>query len=244
MRSDIGAFCVRLASLSLSSTEKALAVLWFADDQQNGSSFTAGELSRMLRDAGLGEPHSTKLGQALQKSGFVLKAGTAFRIKPAARVEVAGWLKPIVKKPKLELDHAAGYLPLDVWSGTITYIGKLAKQLNACYEIEAYDAAAVLVRRIIETLLIEAYEAKGIENQVKDPTTGDYMMLNGILKDAIDRGSLSLNRDSKNTLRALKEAGDKSAHNRRYIAVRRDLDQIQTGMRVAVDDLLHLAGQK
>ena len=42
-------------------------------------------------------------------------------------------------------------------------------------------------------------------------------------------------------LRAVKELGDRSAHNRRFVAVKADLEKIQSGVRVMADELISIA---
>jgi hypothetical protein len=58
---------------------------------------------------------------------------------------------------------------------------------------------------------------------------------------ATANGGLHLGRDSKKTLTTIKEIGDRSAHNRRYNAVKADLEKVESGTRVAVDELIALA---
>ncbi|MDB4733568.1 DUF4145 domain-containing protein [Planctomicrobium sp.] len=236
-------FCVELSKLSLDNTKRALAILWFVDNQSHGSEFTSGEITREMRDAGLGEPHSTNLHKSLIKSKHVLVSAKKLRIKPTSRETVASWLDALSSGQLPKMDHRSGYISEDIWQGTIGYIGKIALQLNVCYKFAAYDAAIVLARRVIETLLIEAYEGQGVESNIRDQK-GDYLLLGGIITDAVDRNRLNLNRDSKRSLKQIREYGNRSAHNRRYIAVKRDLDDLQIGFRVAVDDLLHLANRK
>jgi len=239
-------FCVRLAELKLNHVDKAVSILWFHDQRREGTAKTSGELSRAMRDSGIGEPHSTKLGKSLEASKHTLSKSNNFRIKPTSRQQVKNWLSPILETPEYQMDHKSGYLPEDVWTGTITYVGKLAKQLNTCFKVGCHDAAAVMIRRVVETLLIEAYEAKGIDHHIRDNTSNNYFMLKRILDDAInhDQQRLKLSRDTKAILRKIKEAGDRSAHNRRYIAVEADLKNIRSGVRLAVDELLHIAEKK
>jgi hypothetical protein len=68
-----------------------------------------------------------------------------------------------------------------------------------------------------------------------------HLMLSGISADAIDKGALSLGRETKSVLRELKAIGDRAAHNRRYNAVRADLEKIRLGVRLIVDELIQLA---
>jgi len=42
----------------------------------------------------------------------------------------------------------------------------------------------------------------------------------------------------------IKSLGDRSAHNRRYIAKKADVDKVIPGLRVLADDLLHLGKLK
>lgn len=60
--------------------------------------------------------------------------------------------------------------------GTRGYLEKLAHQINGTYANAWYDACAVMIRRFVETLIIEAYEAHGIEANIKDGS-GDFFFL-------------------------------------------------------------------
>src|SRR5690606_39642177 len=96
----------------------------------------------------------------------------------------AGWVTQIVKAPDPKVDQDAGYLPKAVWSGTRGYIERVAEQVNGCYEYGFYDGASVLVRRLIETLLIECYRHLKIEASIKQ-SDGNFPMLAGILSGAV-----------------------------------------------------------
>ncbi len=43
-------------------------------------------------------------------------------------------------------------IPMSVVRGTRGYIEKVANQINGCYEKGWYDACAVMIRRLVETL--------------------------------------------------------------------------------------------
>jgi hypothetical protein len=66
-------------------------------------------------------------------------------------------------------------------------------------------------------------------------------MRRDLVNRATHTGGLSLGRDAKKALTDVKELGDRSAHNRRYNAVKADLEKVQSGVRVAVDEMLNLA---
>lgn len=144
------------------------------------------------------------------------------------------------------MDHASGFLPEAVWSNTRGYIEAVCKQLNGCFKNAYYDAAAVMLHRLLETLIIEAYEHLKREAEVKD-TGGNYFLLKDLVVRACgekNHAALNLGRDTKKALGDARESGNWSAHARRYIAVADDLTKKQAGIRVAVQELIQLADLK
>lgn len=235
-------FCVALNRLDLTQPQQAIAVLWFLDQDTNGASQTAGELAKILRGSGLGNPHSTRLGESVFRSGHVLRSGKRLRIKPTSRSTVEKWVSKVLNHQPPKIDQDRGFIPKAIWINARSYVKKIAAQINGCYEYGFYDGASVLVRRLIETLLIDSCEHLNIEQKIKQGD-GNYPMLGKLITGAVDQGHLSLGRETKKALAKIKESGDRSAHNHRYTAVKADLDKIQSGVRVAVEELLHLSGQ-
>lgn len=236
-------FCLKLSKLGLTHSEVGLAILWFCDNETPGESKSPGEIARIIRDTGLGAPNSTILGKAILASKKAMTNGGRLTIKPASREAVESLFRSVlVKKPK-PAEQELGYLPKAVWHPSRGYIERVATQLNGCYHHGYFDAASVLIRRLIETLLIECYEHLKIEAQIKKPD-GNYPMLSEIIGGAVDRGQLSLGRDTKKVLKEIKALGDRAAHNRRYNAVKADLDKIQADFRLAIDELLQLSAIK
>jgi hypothetical protein len=118
---------------------------------------------------------------------------------------------------------------------------KVALQLNASYDAQLYDCSAVMCRRILETLLIEVYEHAGRASEIKAPD-GNFLMLNGLATYFEKDQKFHPSRNGLQGLRDFKKLGDLSAHNRRFNARKDDIDRIRDGLRVAVEELAHLAG--
>lgn len=233
-------FCHCLHKLGLSQVDQALSILWFHDEQTPNIVMGTGELSKIIHEAGLGNPHSTRLGEAIRKSGKVISFAAGFRLKTLARAQIQEWLHPILGANKPSIDQELGFLPRGVWEKTRGYIEKVCAQLNGCFQFEFYDAASVLVRRLIETLIIECYEHLKREAEIKGGD-GNYQMLKDLVNKATGANGLTLGRDAQRALKDVKELGDRSAHNRRYNAIRADLVKVQSGVRVAVDEMVNLA---
>ena len=133
-------------------------------------------------------------------------------------------------------------IPLFLVKGTRGYIEKVANQINGCYENGWYDACAVMIRRLMETLLIEAFEHNGIADKIKD-TNGNFLPLEDIINSAIsETAKWNLSRDTKRRLPKLKQIGDRSAHSRRFNARKTDLDEPIDSVRLIVEELLYISG--
>ena len=98
-------FCIALHSLTLSQAQKAVALLWFHDREEPGIRLKAGELTRVIRDFGLGNPNSTQLGQAIKKTKLVHSSAGGFQIKPTAKGTVEGWVESIIGPQKPDVDQ-------------------------------------------------------------------------------------------------------------------------------------------
>ncbi len=124
---------------------------------------------------------------------------------------------------------------------------KVADQINGTYENGWYDACAVMLRRFVETLIIETYIEKNKESAIKK-TDGDFYSLKRLIDEACSGKDLNLSRDTKNILRKLKKLGDRSAHNRRFIAKRSYFDELfenlHLDMQTLIQDFVHEAGFK
>lgn len=135
-------------------------------------------------------------------------------------------------------------LPHSMIAGTRGYIEKVAYQINGSYEQGWFDACAVMMRRLLETLIIECFEANGIAHKIKN-SHGDFMQLDELVRCTLAEGTWNLGRDAKRALRSdLKSIGDMSAHSRRYNAHRPDIDKLRHGFRILCQELIYLSGLK
>jgi hypothetical protein len=133
-------------------------------------------------------------------------------------------------------------LPLDVVRPTRRkYLERVVLQANGTYEHGWYDACSVMIRRLVETVIIELYEAKGREDGIKGGS-GEFLMLSGLVDAVLAEKSWNLGREVKKALPEIKSLGDRSAHARRYVATKQDVDKVIPGLRVVVEELLHIAG--
>lgn len=132
-------------------------------------------------------------------------------------------------------------------AGTRGYLEKVADQVNGTYENGWYDACAVMLRRFVETLIIETYIAKEIQGRIKDGD-GDFLSLQMLIDKARNDPDLNLSRNTKKVLLRIKKLGDLSAHNRRFVAKRSYFDELfedlHLDMQTLIEDFVHEAGFK
>lgn len=127
--------------------------------------------------------------------------------------------------------------------GTRGYIERVSHQINGCYQRGWYDASSVMIRPLIETLIIECFEAYKIENAIKD-RDGNYLFLKYLIDKVLADPAWTIGRSAGLALPKLKEVGDKSAHNRRYNVYRQDIDKVNRALRDVVQELLVIAHLK
>jgi hypothetical protein len=133
-------------------------------------------------------------------------------------------------------------LPSAMVRRTPGYITRVVNQINGCYEKGWLDGCAVMMRRLIETLIIECFEKYKIADHIKDPRTKEFLFLADLIDRTLQETAWNLGRTNKKALPKLKSLGDQSAHNRRYNAHREDIDRLATDFRNVCQELLYLAG--
>ena len=147
---------------------------------------------------------------------------------------------PPEKGPKSTSEHV---LAFSLVRDTREYIEQVTNQINGCYENGWFDACAVMIRRLVETLIIEVAEHQGIGSKIKD-SNGYFVYLNELVNIIVAETALGLSRSTITALPRLKKIGDLSAHSRRFIAHRRDIEKIMDDLRVVSQELIFLADFK
>src|SRR5262249_61595305 len=109
------------------------------------------------------------------------------------------------------------------------------------YENGWYDACAVMIRRVLETLIIETFEKHGIDSKIKN-SNGDFFMFGDLIGKTINEPTWNLGRTAKQALPRLKNIGDNSAHKRLFLAHRGDIAPLLYDIRIVVQELVILAG--
>lgn len=132
-------------------------------------------------------------------------------------------------------------IPISLVAHSRGYIVAIVREINISYSHGSYTACLVLIRRLIETLLIEVFEYNGMANIIKD-AIGNYKSLDEIMNEYFKLSSWHIPRDVRRTLPEIKNQGDNATHNRMFVARQEDVDRLRPGIRVCIEALLRTSG--
>ncbi len=125
-------------------------------------------------------------------------------------------------------------LSLDDFGGIRDYLDKVIKQINGCYKNGYYDACAAMMRRLIESLIIETYDSNGRLSDIKDK--GEIITLEKLIGKLTNH--FHITRNVKKTLDIVKMLGDTSSHNWRVNLSKNNIDDIKSEIKIAVKELI------
>ena len=232
-------FLENLASIKATNTERAVALIWHAGLQDKTQDISVKEIASIFEAAGYPKQNSNRLKAAISKDKRTTKTkNDHYRINVKSRIKMDKVYLPYAEF--IPVKKSSSVVPLDLYTGTRVYIEKIVLQLNSSFDQGLYDCTAVMCRRLLETLIIEVYEASK-KSDMLEGSDGNFFMFSG-LKNIIENDpEIELSRNTKQGLNDFKKLGDLSAHSRRFNARRNDIDRVRDGIRVAGEELLHLA---
>lgn len=143
-------------------------------------------------------------------------------------------------KPPIQFQESDStqVLEPEVFKQGFGYLIPVVDQINKTYKYSCYDACAALLRRLVETLLIELYEANHIEEKIK--REGEFVSLRKLLNVARDESCLKLNHDMKRILPEIAILGNSATHNRISVVRRRHLEDRILPIQLLVEHLIKI----
>ena len=146
--------------------------------------------------------------------------------------------KKVVKpeKPKI------GLLPADIADSMPEYISRLVPQLNGSFDNGWYEGTAMILRRLVETLIIELYSRRGYQADIQEPETHEYIMLKALINKLNGDSRFGMQSRVITGLRSIKDLGDIATHDFRIRIRQTDLERIQSQSRVSIERLVFVVG--
>lgn len=223
--------------LLLKSSEQIPYLGYYLTNFQGKGSFTAKNIEDCFISLQL-PPYSNisaYLSKEKKSKRIMAHRNGGYRLTKLVETEISGRIGEL--KPNEPTDN---YFPLELLHNTRSYLIKTAKQAIQCYDYQFYDACLVMTRRLIETLIIELFERHKIKEKIQD-TNGNYFFCSDLIDCLLSEKTLwTIGRNSVKALPDIKTKGDLCAHNRRFNATKSDVDSIKFGLRIVVEELVHL----
>jgi hypothetical protein len=214
----------------------------------NGDNYYGNTLAKLRADAtnAFAELSDTSVGDTAASAELIDAVFSATNV-PKARLEAARELQHALrttwKQSKAKKASPGNELfPLSlIAQAQRGYLLAIATQMNGCFREGWYDACAVMMRRLVEIALIEAFEHQGVAAKAKD-NRGEYLQLTALIDQALTEPKFKLSRNAKAELPKLRDIGHRSAHGRYFTAQRSDITKIEGGVRVVVEEFLNHGG--
>jgi hypothetical protein len=127
------------------------------------------------------------------------------------------------------------FVPNDLIEDRHYILKKVLWEMNKSYDSACYNACAAMIRRLTESLIVQAFEHYAIESQIKKDN--NYLEFSELIGKAIAEPKLGLTRNTKRILPDLKFFGDLASHNRKALVRKDDLDRLHQATRSAIEEL-------
>lgn len=145
-------------------------------------------------------------------------------------------------KDDIGIEQSGAVLPIMLFDGLSSNFQRLCEQINASYENNLYDCAAVMMRRLLEGLLVLSYQNFEIESEITAKDGIHHLMLDKIIKNAGNNQTLKLSANVKKELALFKDLGNYSAHKIWYNCTKQDIEPHILKYRIIIEELLYKSG--
>lgn len=198
-------------------------------------------LSAILVSLGHAKPNTTRLKQNIIKSKAFIKGSTVgcYRLSVKKKQELKDAFPDMSKSEEIVSDDSV--LPEVIFEASgRQYLHRLAKQINASYENNLFDGAAMLMRRLLEILLIHGFQKKSIESEVLE-SDGNYCKLKTLINKASSNKLMGLSPSTKKSIDQFRELGNLSAHRIQFNCRQDDIRTLKIEYRAICEELLYIA---
>lgn len=155
------------------------------------------------------------------------------------------WIQDVYQwndKDSINVEQQGTILPDALFNSLPANVQSICKQINASYENNLFDCTAVIMRRLLESLLVLSYQKEGIENEI---TNGNHhVTLDKIIKNAEQNAVLKLSSNTKKDMPLFKDLGNYSAHKIWYNCTQGDIKPHVLKYRAIIEELMYKSGLK
>ena len=233
---DMDTFALHIPNLSSRQPSELIPIFaYYCQDIQGKGVFFASDISCCF-DALLLKPYSNISAFLSKKSkgsnSLFLKKKDGYSLTRLEKERLAKELSIPVDIP-----ISNEFIDITIVNNTPYYIMGITRQMIQCYECGFFDATLVLMRKLIETLIIETFERFGIDSTIKD-TNGEFFYLSNLIPRYLNSQKWNPSRNLDKSIQKVKKYGDLSAHNRRFQAKKSDIDDFKFELRQVIQEMV------
>lgn len=237
--SDLESFAEQLATLGQSQVEQAVALIWYRDHMDQGTSVSAKTLADDLHGHSLASVvNVSRLARQLARHADTVRGSTtnSFKIKASSRPKLDEKYSAALGRRRVRPTDSV--VPREQFTGRRKCWQDLVEEINGCYDHGFHDGAAVLCRRLVEALIVEAFKVKKADAAIK--SGNDYLMLDGLIGVVCSGQHIKLSKSARPALEPIQRVGNIAAHSPHHITTPGDVDGISNHVRVVVSELLNI----
>ncbi|MCW2259606.1 MULTISPECIES: hypothetical protein [Sphingobacterium] len=236
---DLKSYLRKVSSFdSCSSSKKIDYFIHFLIDQRKLDGVKAKDIVECFNELSL-SPYSN-ICSYLSKNAQRRKGQKFIKRKDLYILE-AGYIKELEQTIDLDFIPVAtnNLFPLSIFDNTRGYLVDFAKEASCCYDFSLYNSCFFMLRKLLETLIIELFERHGLESQIKNGN-GGYYFLSDLIAKMSEQKTWHLTKIVKIDILKVKKFADSSVHSKRFSAKKTDIDNLKTEIRIIIEELVNL----
>ncbi len=237
---DRSRFAQCIASLDLSHTDRAVALLWYYRHTQEFDETTASELPNDLRDEGFPKPNVTRLKRDLARSRYTItgRQSGSLQIDVRRLSDLAEKYGQFLRAKKVDVRDWV--IPNDLVTATRVCRQAIVFQITGTYDNAFSDACATMMRGLRESLIIEVYIHAGRVGEIRH--NGVFLGIERLITFLRAARNLTLARNTPKAILDVKALRDTAARDRVYATSKQDIDDDVPRYRRMLQDLLVACG--
>jgi hypothetical protein len=257
MKSTLHSFAEGISKLGLTEVGHAIALLWYFDLQEGKPELRPAFLAELMHDLSLRrQVNATRLGRQLLANRAVMRGkemGTV-RLRLTSKSRLSSRYNEIAGTAVTPED-GTHIIPAGLFDDTRPYLQTLAVQINGTYQSGFYDACAVMCRRLLNCLLLLAFESAAKGKVIRDDlafesaakgkvirdASGEYRAFAHIIELASSNRHIKLARGASAVMGKMDYVGDLAAHHPTYTTRQKDIDEQRLAFHRVISELARLA---
>ena len=168
------------------------------------------------------------------KNIFFIKNKKGYKLNRHMREQIESELNVVVPIPV-----TSEFFDIEIIQPVRDNTKPIAVEMCQCYSIGAFTASCVMMRRLLETLIIDCFESHQSEDGIKSKDN-NYLFLSDLIPAYLDCKEWTHSKNINNHLKEIKKLGDQSAHNRFFIGRKSDMDNIKSALRQTIEEIVHI----